>query len=142
MDKDGAQLQLTFKMLISLMLAASITSGCATSTVLGRPAAKNMGVLNPGTQRGTVMGELGSPSYTKDTNGEKLDTFSFDKGVSGGYKFARGFFHVAADIFTVCLWEIVAWPAEKIAAKPNTTVEVTYDKDEKVKAVNYIKGHG
>jgi len=124
---------------VSITLIVSIMSGCATSTVLGRPPAKNLNVLNPGTARGTVLSELGAPSYTKEKDGEKFDTFAFDKGVSGGYKFGRGFFHIAADIVTIFLWEIVAWPGEKIAAGNNTTVEVGYDKDEKVKTVNYIK---
>lgn len=127
------------RVFVVMMLVVSIVSGCATSTVLSRPPAKDMNVLNPGTSRGTVLSELGAPSYSKDANGEKLDTFAFDSGVSGGYKFGRGFFHIVADVFTLFLWEIVAWPGEKIAAGPNTTVEVGYDKDEKVKTVNYIK---
>lgn len=127
------------KSLVSIVLIVSIMSGCATSTVLSRPPAKDLNVLNPGTSRGTVHSELGAPSYSKDISGEKLDTFAFDKGVSGGYKFGRGFFHIAADLFTIFLWELVAWPAEKIAARPNTTVEVGYDKDEKVKTINYVK---
>jgi hypothetical protein len=126
------------KSMISLVLALTVTSGCATSTVLGRPAAKNMNALNAGTSRGMVLTELGAPTYTREVDGEKQDTFSFDKGVNGGYKFGRGFFHIAADIFTLFLWEIVAWPAEKIAAGPNTKVDVGYDKDEKVKTVKYL----
>lgn len=139
MSHNNEESRFTFKSLMAIVLCASITSGCATSTVLGRPSAKNLMVLNTGTSRGTVLSELGPPSYTKDLNGEKLDTFSFDKGVSGGYKFGRGFFHIVADLFTIFLWELVGWPAEKIAAGPNTMVEVGYDKDEKVKTVNYLK---
>jgi hypothetical protein len=127
------------KSFIAIALIVSVSSGCATSTVLSRPKAKDMNVLSTGVSRGTVLSEFGAPSYSKDLNGEKLDTFAFDKGVSGGYKFGRGFFHVAADLFTVFLWELVAWPGEKIAAGNNTTVEVGYDKDEKVKTVNYVK---
>ncbi len=139
MNRNEKQSESRLKAFVSLALIVTIMSGCATATVLSRPPAKNMSVLNPGTSRGTVLSELGAPSYTKDTNGEKFDTFAFDKGVSGGFKFVRGFFHIAADIFTLFLWEIVAWPGEKIAAGNNTTVEVSYDKDEKVRAVNYIK---
>lgn len=113
-------------------------SGCATNTILGRPKAKNMAALNVGMSRGMVLTELGAPTYTKDVGGEKVDTFSFDKGVGGVEKFGRGFFHIAADIFTLCLWEIVAWPAERIAAGPNTKVDVSYDKDENVKTVKYL----
>jgi len=121
------------------MLCTSIMSGCATSAVLSRPPAKNLGVLDQGTSRSMVLTELGAPSYTKDMNGEKQDTFSFDKGLSGGAKFGRGFFHLAADVFTLFLWEVIAWPAEKVAGGPNTIVEVGYNKDEKVQTVNYLK---
>src|SRR5262245_23764563 len=129
MTHTNSETPFTFKSFVALVLCASITSGCATSTVLGRPHAKNLMVLDIGTSRGAVQSELGAPSYTKDVNGEKVDTYSFDKGVSGGYKFGRAFFHIAADLFTIFLWELVGWPAEKIAAGPNTTVEVGYDKD-------------
>lgn len=139
MNFERTESRLTFNSLVAAVLAISITSGCATSTVLSRPKAKNLLVLNTGTSRGAVLGELGAPSHTRVLNGETLDTFSFDKGVSGGYKFGRGFFHLGADLITVFLWELVGWPAEKIAAGPNTMVEVGYDKDEKVKTVNYLK---
>jgi len=139
MNRNEKQPESKFRAFVSLALTVSIMSGCATSTVLARPKEKNLFVLNPGTSRGAVLSELGAPSYTKDSNGEKFDTFAFDKGVSGGYKFGRSFFHIAADLFTVFLWEIVAWPGEKIAAGNNTTVEVSYDKDEKVRTVNYLK---
>ena len=140
MNATDTSLLGSLKKFVSMGLVITILSGCATSTVLGRPKEKNLFVLNPGTSRGTVLSELGAPAYTKDLqNGEKFDTFAFDKGVSGGYKFGRGFFHIAADLFTIFLWEIVAWPGEKIAAGNNTTVEVSYDKDEKIKSVNYVK---
>ncbi|MBI3289061.1 MAG: hypothetical protein HYZ74_06050 [Elusimicrobia bacterium] len=127
------------KRCVATVLSVSVMSGCAASTVLNRPPKKNLNVLNPGVSRGAVLSEFGAPSYTKETSGEKLDTFAFDMGVGGGYKFGRGLFHLGADLFTIFLWEIVGWPAEKVAAKPNTTIEVGYDGDEKVKTVNYIK---
>lgn len=123
---------------LALLLILAITSGCATSTILGRPKLKNADTIKVGMSRALVLIELGAPAYTKDISGEKLDTFSYDKGVSGGEKFGRGFLHIAADLVTLFLWEIVAWPAEKIAAGPNTKVEVTYDKDENVKTVKVI----
>jgi len=128
----------SLKPAISLVLVLAVTSGCATSTILGRPKPKNAESLKVGMSRALVLIELGAPAYTKDVDGEKLDTFAYDKGVSGGEKFGRGFFHIAADIFTIFLWEIVAWPAEKIAAGPNTKVEISYDKDENVKTVKII----
>lgn len=128
----------SFKSAVSLIVILAMTSGCATSTILGRPKAKKMEALTVGTSRGMVLTELGAPTYTREIDGEKQDTFSFDKGVGGGEKFGRGFLHIAADIFTLFLWEIVAWPAEKIAAGPNTKVDVMYDKNEQIKTVKYL----
>lgn len=125
---------------LSVLLAATVTSGCAMSTILKRPHKKDLMVLNPGISRGAVIAELGNPAYTKDANGEKVDTFAFDKGVSGGYKFGRAFFHFAADFFTIFLWEIIGWPAERLASGNNTTVEVHYDNAEKVTSATYLKG--
>ena len=122
------------------MLMLALTSGCATSTILGRPPEKNLAGINTGASRGMVLAELGAPAYTKEINGEKQDIFSFDKGVNGGEKFIRGLLHLVADFLTVFLWEIIAWPAERIAAGPNTKIEITYDKSENVKTVNYQPG--
>jgi hypothetical protein len=98
-----------------------------------------MSVLNPGTPRGRVLAEFGAPVSTTEKNGGKVDTFTFDPGVSGLAKFGRGFFHVAADVFTLFLWELVAWPAEMVAADSRTKVDVSYDTDDQVKTVVHYK---
>ncbi len=118
-----------------------MASGCAATAVMNRPSRRDLSIVRPGASRNSVMSELGTPSYTKDLDtGEKIDTFTFDKGVSGGWKFSRAFFHVGADVVTLFLWEIVGWPAEKIASGNNTTIEVAYDASERVKTAQYIKG--
>jgi hypothetical protein len=127
------------KKLISVILIASLTSGCATTIVLQRPPKRKLDILTVGTARGAVVSEFGEPAYSHDVGGEKMDTYSFDEGISGGSKFVRGFFHIVADLCTIFLWELIAWPAEQTAAKKNTTVEVTYDKDEKIKTVHFVK---
>ncbi len=123
----------------ALLLVVWVLSGCSASTVLSRPPKKNLSILTAGASRGMLVSEFGQPAYSKEAGGTKIDTFAFDKGVSGGYKFGRAFLHIAADIVTLALWEIVAWPGEKLAAGNNTQVEVSYDPDEKVKTVNYLK---
>ena len=127
-----------FKQMAGLVLSLVLTTGCATARLSGRPGAKDMNVLNAGTSRGRVLAELGAPAATSEKNGERLDSFTFDKGVSGGMKFGRGFFHIAADVFTLFLWEIVAWPAEIVASDSRTKVDVGYDTNNRVKTVMYF----
>lgn len=115
-------------------------NGCAATTVAGRAPKKDMSVLNPGTGRSQVVSELGTPILSRDKEGEKIDTFSFDPGISGGAKFGRATFHVVADLFTIFLWELIGWPSEKAAASgKHTKLDVTYDKDENVKYATYLK---
>jgi len=45
-----------------------------------------------------------------------------------------------ADVFTLGLWEVVGTPAEAIFSAKDMAIKVTYDKDEKVKDVVYLKG--
>ena len=127
------------KKLMALVLCLSVTSGCATVTLSHRPGERSLSVLNPGTPRGRVIAELGAPVSTTEKNGEKLDSFTFDPGVSGGAKFGREFFHIAADFFTLFLWELVAWPAETVASDQRTKVDVGYNADDQVKTATYYK---
>lgn len=126
------------KITACLMLAI-FAYGCAASKVLRRPKAKNLDAIVAGVSRGLVLAEIGAPLSTREVDGEKSDVFTFDKGVSGGWKAGRAVFHMAADVFTLFLWEIVAWPAETIASGVNTKMEVSYGKDEKVKTVHYLR---
>ena len=124
---------------VAILLMGSILTGCAASTVLKRPAAKDIDALKPGLSRGLVLAELNAPVNSTAVNGESCDTFAFDKGVSAGGKAGRAIFHVGADLFTAFLWEIVAWPAERIAARNNTTMQICYDDKENIKTVNRAK---
>lgn len=122
--------------LMSLTLCAILPlgMGCAASRVSKRPGKKNLSVLDPGTPRGRVIAELGSPMSTSEKSGAKVDSFAFDPGVSGAFKFSRAFFHVGADILTLFLWELVGWPSEIAAADNKMKVDVTYDLEDRVKS--------
>jgi hypothetical protein len=129
----------TFKKLGAVGCSLLILAGCATTRLSRRPPERTMDVLNPGTPRGRVIAEFGAPAATAEKDGEKLDSFTFDPGVSGLAKFGRGFFHIAADVFTLFLWELVAWPAEVVASDQRTKVDVGYDANDRVKTVTYYK---
>lgn len=130
-----------FKSVVSFMVALSLFPGCAASTVLSRPRKKNLDALMPGTSMGLVHAELGAPvsSEQNKESGDTTEVYIFNKGVSTGWKVTRGMFHIAADVFTLCLWEFVAWPAESVARDKRTTMEIVFNKDEKIKTVNEVQ---
>lgn len=88
-------------------LALLTMSGCSVYKASNQPDKKNMSVLSTGTPRGYVIAELGSPIWSGDKNGEKVDMFAFKQGYSKAAKVGRAFFHASADVLTAGLWEVV-----------------------------------
>ncbi|HEX7447470.1 MAG TPA: hypothetical protein VF306_07990 [Pirellulales bacterium] len=116
-------------------------SGCAAVKAARQPDKKNLGVLHEGTPRTHVVAELGPPTWTRPRpDGSIEDVFSFKQGYSKGAKMGRAFMHGAADVATGGLWEVVGIPAEIWADGTDVQVVVSYDKDERVKYRQFIKG--
>ena len=127
---------------MSLVLCAVfMANGCAATKVAGRAPKKDMSILDPGTSRSQVVASLGTPILSREKSGTLTDTFAFDPGIAGGVKFARVVVHVFADLCTLFLWELVAWPAESAAASGGnkSKVDVIYDQNETVKYSTFLK---
>ncbi|HEY6201230.1 MAG TPA: hypothetical protein VI231_21685 [Candidatus Binatia bacterium] len=122
-----------------LLLAGMMISGCSVYMAANQPKAKDLSVLTPGTLRGNVIAELGSPIWSGEKNGDKADVFKFTQGYSTGAKAARAVFHGVSDFFTLGLWEVVSTPGEMIFSGTEMKLEVTYDKDDKVKTVTNLE---
>lgn len=124
---------------VSLMVLLILTtSGCSVFMAAKQPGKKNLSVLDVGTSRTLVIGELGAPEWTGEKDGKTKDIFKFVQGYSKGAKVGRAFFHGAADIWTLGLWEIIGTPTEMIASGNAIQVEVIYDSEERVESVNYL----
>jgi len=124
-------------MLRSIVCAVAVlvaTSGCSVVMAAKQPDAKDLSVLNEGTARSVVLGELGQPAWSGERDGAKLDVFAFVDGYHKATKAARAFFHAAADVFTFGLWEVIGTPAEAIFSGSKMRVEVAYDDQQRVKA--------
>jgi hypothetical protein len=65
-------------------------------------------------------------------------TQEFSKGAKTG----RAFFHGAADVFTLGLWEVVGTPTEAAFNGKKMAFEVTYDASDKVEKVGAIGSGG
>jgi len=99
---------------------------------LKQPGKKNLGVLEPGTVRATVISELGLPIRTDEYRGEKVDIFKFSEGYSKELKFLRAGLHLTADAFTFGLWEIFGIVLETAIRPRDISMEVRYDAYDRV----------
>ena len=96
-------------------------------------------MLKVGTPRSTVVAEFGAPVETITRGGAKVDLHVV-QGYSGLEKGGRAVLHGAADVFTLGLWEVVGTPIEGYANGTKVSVEITYDREDRVVKAAPIRG--
>jgi hypothetical protein len=131
------------RQIVVLLLAtgfASSISGCAVYMAANQPEKKDVGVLKPGTPRNALIAEFGAPVQTSTKDGNKSDIFTFTQGYSGLERGGRAVLHGAADVFTLGLWEVIGTPIEGYANGTKISIEVLYDRDDRVLKVVPIRG--
>jgi outer membrane protein assembly factor BamE (lipoprotein component of BamABCDE complex) len=126
--------------LCCLALLAPSLAGCSVYMAANQPDKKDMDVLKVGTPRSTVVAEFGAPVETTTRGGAKVDLFTFVQGYSGLEKGGRAVLHGAADVFTLGLWEVVGTPIEGYANGTKVSVEITYDREDRVVKAVPIRG--
>ncbi len=120
---------------IFLPLCLLLTS-CSVYMAVNKPGKKDFNVLNVGTPRDVVLGEFGPPiSSTKNDEGELVEYWSFRQGDTRGEKARKATSHAALDVVTLGLWELYG---PRLDEKDLLTYIITFDKDEKVKAVKIL----
>lgn len=119
------------------VLAVIMTTGngCSVYMASKQPGRKDLNVLAAGTPRSLVLAELGQPRASEMKDGKRVDVFSFVQGYSKGAKAGRAFFHGAADVVTLGMWEVVGTPTEAVFDGKKLAYEVTYDANDKVEKV-------
>ena len=124
--------------LLSFLMMA-VLSACAVVKATNQPGKKDLSVLSPHTPRSHVIAELGKPVSTEIKNHHRVDVYSFVQGYSKTAKTVRAVGHGVADVFTLGLWEIAGTPIEGAANGKKMQVEITYDKDNTIQKVTYLK---
>lgn len=81
----------------------------------------------------------GAPIIGEYRNDRKFEIFKFVQGYSTGAKVGRAFFHGAADIVTLGLWEFVGTPTEITFSDDETAFQVGYDGSDLVDEIIAIK---
>jgi hypothetical protein len=120
---------------VLIALSLGLSSGCSVYMASHQPDKKDITLFTAGTPRTLLLAEFGQPVASEMREGKRVDVFSFVQGYSQGAKSGRAFFHGAADVLTLGLWEVVGTPAESAMSGDKLIYEVTYDESDKVEKV-------
>jgi len=116
-------------MVVPLLMLCLLASGCSVFMAASRSSYRgDINVIQLGVQRSAVLAELGPPdSFSTVEGGGYDDRYTLDPHAHRtGTKIATTVFYLAADFFTLCLWEFIGTPLE-IAAKDKISVyHLTY----------------
>ena len=125
--------------IVIIFLALLLLQGCSVYKAANQPEKKNTELFKVGTHRDFLLAEFGLPSVTEERDGKKYEIFAFTQGYHKGTKAGRVFFHSAADIFTIGLWEVVGTPTEMIFDGTDVAYKVAYDESDNIEEVVLLK---
>lgn len=111
-----------------------VSSGCGVYMAFTQPPVVDTAALEAGgMSRDLVVERLGAPkASTKNSDGTRNDIFEYYEGSGTGWKIGRGIFHLAADIFTIALWEVIATPMEYGVRGDKVTAQADFDKTDRL----------
>jgi hypothetical protein len=128
-----------FSNVFIVLSLVGLLNACSAYEAANQPDAKNLDLLKPGTERALLIAEYGKPIQSEiGRSGDRVEIFTFVDGYSSANKAGRAVFHGAADVMTLGLWELIGTPMEGHYKGKKMSVEVTYDKNDRVKKVVHL----
>lgn len=121
------------------VLMLIVAAGCSVDRAMHAPSKKNLDVLQKGSSRYKLIGELGPPVYTDSKNGITTDVFIFEQGHSDTAKYLRAAGYGVAALYTVGLSEIFSPAIEGNIKYSKIQVEVQYDQNQQVALVKLTR---
>lgn len=115
-------------------------TGCSVMMAARAPDKKDLSLLQPGVNRSLIVSELGPPLQSESDDTGTHDIYSFKQGYSAPVRTSRFVGHLAADISTFALWEVVGWPLEAVLQGEEIRARVDYDQQAKARRVEYFTG--
>ena len=115
--------------------ASLFSSGCGVYMAFTQPPPVDTAALEAGSgwSRSAVIEKLGVPkSSIRNADGTREEMYEFYEGSSTGWKVGRGIFHLAADIVSIALWEIVATPSEYLLRGDKLTAQASFDQNDRL----------
>ncbi len=130
----------SMRLFVLMVFLVTLISGCSVFMAAKQPVKKNVGLFEIGVPRSALIAEFGAPIISEIKEEKKIEIFKFLQGYSTGAKVGRAFFHGAADVVTLGLWELVGIPTEITFSGDEMAYLVKYDKDDLVEEVLALKG--
>lgn len=121
------------------ILLSLLLNGCSVFMAAKQPEKRDIDLLQPGTTRAQLVSEFGAPVVSEFKDGKRYEIFKFVQGYSTGAKAGRAFFHGAANVVTLGLWELVGTPTEITFSGDEMAFQVKYDENDVVEEVALIK---
>lgn len=87
-------------------------------------------MIQQGVSRSLVIAEFGAPVTSEFKNGKRYEIYTFIQGYSTASKIGRAFWHGAADVATVGLWELIGTPAETVFNGEKMSYEFIFDEND------------
>ncbi len=124
---------MTIRLIVILVGVISIFSqGCSVHMALNQPEKVDIKALEKGgISRDLMISKFGTPvSSTKNQDGTRTDLYQFYEGSDPGWKYGRATFNFLADIVTLALWEIIAWPVEAAIRGDKISATATFNEND------------
>ena len=118
--------------ILGITFAAILNTSCAVVMASKQPTKKNIEMLAVGISRSLVVAELGAPITSEYKNGQRHEIYTFTQGYSKAAKVGRAFFHGAADVATMGLWELIGTPTETVMNGQKTSYEMIFDENDRL----------
>jgi len=111
-------------------------TGCSVGMAMSGKENPNLGMVRTGASRGEIELTLGPPVNTASIDqGRRVDVYEYEIGNAPSAGRAIG--HGIMDIITLGLWEVIGTPIEGVQGDKRR-LQITYDKDDRVVAINQI----
>jgi len=117
---------------IVILVFFTLLAGCSAYLAVNQPPKKDLSILKEGTSREYLLAVFGAPVFSEKRAERRFEIFAFYKGSALGWNESRAVFHVAADVFSLGLWEIVGIPIELIIKGDMLAAKVIYDENDRI----------
>ncbi|TKB74019.1 MAG: hypothetical protein E8D46_09115 [Nitrospira sp.] len=129
-------------LIISVLIVLVTVQGCSVHMALNQPEKVDVNSFaQGGMSRDMLIARFGLPvSSTKNEDGTRSDVYEFYEGSEPGWKYGRATFNLLADIVTICLWELIAWPTEAALRGSKIQATAPFDKKDILVQFNVLGG--
>ena len=123
---------------IAMAVSLSFTTGCSVVMASKQPTKKNTQMIQQGLSRSMVIAEFGAPVTSEYKNGRRHEIYTFTQGYSTINKVGRAFWHGAADVATIGLWELFGTPAETVFNGKKMSYELIFDENDQLERYIFL----